>query len=297
MNIRKLDLNLLVILDALLDERNVTRAAARLGMSQPAVSAALARLRRQFGDPLFIRAQRGLIPTAKAVALAEAVKGVIYEAQTLLRPASFDPAEAEGRFTIATTDYMQATVVVPLLEKLRTRAPGLAIIVRSLELSDIRALLERGDLDLAITIPEFAASDLQSRKLYRERYVGAARKGHPILNGRLTVQAFCSYPHAFVAPRGGPPYGPVDEALTGTRYRRNIALTVPSFLVLPYVLRSTDLVVTAPERLIAGMRSQLSLFELPLSVPEFDVIAVWHPRAQNDARHRWVRGLLAEATI
>lgn len=297
MDIRKVDLNLLVALDALLDERSVTRAAARLAMSQPALSSALARLRDLFNDPLFTRARRGLVPTPRALALAEPVKRLARDAQDLLRSAPFVPAEAGGTVAIATTDYMQATLVVPLLETLRKAAPRLALAVRSLELADIRARLERGDLDLGITVPEFAPPDLQSRVLYRERYVGAARRRHPILARRVSVEALCRYPHALVVPRGGAPRGPFDDALAAVGARRTIALTVPNFLILPEALRRTDLVTVVPERVLGAMTRMLVPFELPLEVQPFNVIAIWHPRVQNDPRHRWLRNTLASIAV
>jgi DNA-binding transcriptional LysR family regulator len=292
MNIKKLDLNLLVALDTLLDERNVTRAAARLAMSQPALSGTLGRLRDLLGDPLFIRAQRGLVPTPRALEMAEAVKRIVRDAQDLLRPSRFVPQTATGEISIATTDYMQTTLVVPLLEHLRKAAPGLSLAVRSLELSDIPSRLARGDLDLGITIPEFAPQEMQSRTLYRERYVGVARKRHPIFRGRIKVETFCRYPHALVIPRGGPAHGPVDDALAVIGARRSVAISVPSFLILPHILRSSDLVTVVPARLFKHMRRDLAAFEVPVAVPEFNVIAVWHPRVQNDPRHRWLRQCL-----
>lgn len=293
MDHRRIDLNLLVALDALLDERNVTRAAARLGLSQPALSNALARLRNLLGDPLFIRAQRGLVPTPRALALEGTVKRLVRDAQDLLRAADFSPETASGQLTIATTDYMQATLVVPLLETLQRAAPKLSLAVRSLELADIPARLERGDLDLGVTITEFAPPDLRARFLYRERYVGAARIGHPLFGGKITPKAMCAYRHAMVSPRGGTAPGPVDEALAALGLRREVALTVPGFLILPHVLTRTDLVAVAPERLLTGMTGDLRLFEVPLALAEFNVIAIWHPRVQNDPRHRWVRETLA----
>lgn len=294
MDIRKLDLNLLVALDSLLDERNVTRAAARLAMSQPALSGTLGRLRDLLGDPLFVRAQRGLVPTPRALEMAGAVKRIVHDAQDLLRPSSFVPRAATGEFAIATTDYMQTTLVVPLLAHLRKAAPGLTLAVRSLELSDIPDRLARGDLDLGITIPEFAPHEMLSRTLYRERYVGAARKRHPIFRGRIDVETFCLYPHALVVPRGGPVRGPVDDALAAINARRTVAISVPSFLILPHVLRSTDLVTVIPARLLEHMRHDLAAFEIPVAVPEFNVIAAWHPRVQNDPRHRWLRKSLMD---
>ena len=286
------DLNLLVVLDALLDERNVSRAAERLALSQPAVSGALARLRDLFGDPLFTRAQRGPIATDRARSLIEPTKRLLRDAGELLAPQAFDPATAERDVRIATTDYMTVTVVVPLLEHLQSTAPGIRLVIRSLELADIPKRLEQGDLDLGITTPPWAAADLRSRFLYTDRYVGAVRPGHPLLTDEVTVRTFCAYPHALVAPRGGEPHGPVDDALSALGERRKIGLSLPSFLALPSTLRRTDLIAVGPERLLRTWRDELGIFEIPVPVPTFDVIAVWHPRSQNDAGHRWLRELL-----
>jgi DNA-binding transcriptional LysR family regulator len=289
MDIKKLDLNLIVAFDVLLDECNVTRAARRLGMSQPALSSALNRLRDLFQDPLFTRVQRGLVPTERALALGRPVKHILRETVELIRPPVFDPASARREFRLATTDYMFVTLVVPLLNHVQRHAPGLTLSVRSLELSDMPARLARGELDIGITIPEFADDDLRSRHLYTERYVGAVRQHHPLLEQELTVDAFCSYPHTLIVPTGGAARGPVDDALAAIGARRTIGISLPGFLGLPYALRDTDLIAIGPERLFGQMTGDLALFEVPLAIPKFDVIAVWHPRSQNDPGHRWVR--------
>ena len=295
MDITRVDLNLLVVLDALLDEQNVTRAARRLGLSQPAVSAALGRLRDAVGDPLFTRVSRGLAPTPRALALAPGVKRVVQDAQDLLKPERFDPAEATGRVAIATTDSVQLTLGIPFLTRLRAEAPRLVLDMHSIGFSDMPARLERGDLDLAITIPEFAPESLQSRSLYRERYVGAARKGHPFLRGKRTPERFCRYDHILVNPRGGTARGPVDDAVEALGLSRRIGLVVSSFLVLPFALAASDLIVTLPESLVAELRQGLSVFELPFALPAIHHKALWHPRVQNDARHRWLREQLVAA--
>ena len=289
---KRADLNLLVVLDALLDELSVSRAAERLALSQPAVSGALARLRGLFGDPLFTRAQRGLIATDRAKALAAPVKRLLREASELVAPAAFDPASAAREFRIATTDYMTVTVLVPLLERLRAQAPGVRLAIRSLETADLGARLQRGDLDLAITAREFAPPDLMSRALYSDRYVGAVRRLHPLLAGDVTVERFCAYPHSLVVPRGGDPHGPVDDVLEAMGQARTIALSLPNFLALPAALRGTDIVAVGPERLLRTWAGELEVFELPIAVPGFDVIAVWHSRSANDAGHRWLREML-----
>lgn len=293
MDIRKFNLNLLIALDALLDERNVTRAAARLSMSQPALSNALHRLRTALGDPLFTRGQRGLIPTERALALGPAVKRLLNDAKAIVEPPVFDPATAVRDFRFATTDYMQLTVLLPFVERLQALAPNISVAVRSLELPDIPERLANGDLDLGITIPSFARPDFRSKHLYTDRYVGVARSGHPITIGPVTIEAFCQFPHALVVPTGGTVRGPVDDALAAANAQRRVRMSVPSFLTLPFILAQTDLIAVAPERLALRLRDRLAQFEIPVSVPTFDVIAVWHPRAHNDPTHQWMRRKLA----
>lgn len=286
---RRADLNLLVVLDALLDERSVTRAAERLALSQPAVSGALARLRALFGDPLFTRVQRGLVPTDRAIALAEPTKLLLRQAGELLNPPAFDPTTADREVRIATTDYMIITLIAPFLRFLQERSPNIRLIVRSLESSDIASRLANGELDLGITIPEFAAPGLQSRLLYTDHYIGAVRRGHPLLESKVTVSRFCDYRHTLVVPRGGEPHGPLDDALASVGGRRIIGISLPNFLTIPTVLDSTDFIAVGPKRLFQTWSDRLALFEVPVPVPSFDNIAVWHPRAQNDVAHRWIR--------
>ncbi|QGM47608.1 LysR family transcriptional regulator [Methylocystis heyeri] len=294
MDFRKVDLNLLVALDALLDERSVTRAAERLAMSQPALSNALHRLRGLFADPLFTRGQRGLIPTARALELALPIKGLLRGADELLQPQTFHPAATTTEFKIATTDYMFVTLLVPLIERLQSDGPGIAVTVRSLESPDIPDRLARGELDLAISIPEFSAPHLQSRWLYTDRYVGAMRRHHPLARIReLSIADLCGHPHTLVAPAGGRVSGPVDDALARLGTKRAIRASVPSFLALPYLLACTDLIAVCPERLSRTFGAELVVFEIPLNIPSFDVIAVWHARSHNDAAHRWLRQALA----
>lgn len=295
MNLKRVDLNLLVALDALLDERNVTRAADRLAMSQPALSNALRRMRSLFGDPLFLRGQRGLVPTPRAMALAGPLKELLSNADALVRPQAFDPREADVEFRLATTDYMAITLVAPLLEHLRQIGSGIRITVRSLETTDIPERLAHGELDLAISIPEFSAQHLQSRRLYSDHYVGVVRHEHPLTQEpRPSVQRFCSYPQVLVAPAGGAITGPVDVALARLGAARSIQVSVPSFLLLPHLLVESDLVAVCPSRLSTVFSEQLSTFGVPVEVSPFDVIGAWHARSQNDPAHRWLRQTLAD---
>src|SRR5262249_11156477 len=202
-NIKKIDLNLLVVLDALLDERNVTRAAARLGYTQPTISGMLARLRDLFGDPLFVRAQRGLLATPRAQALAVPLEQLLADSQRLVARDVFNPADAELTFTISSNDYMQHALLVPFVKVLRSEARQIKLAIAPPIIEGLSDALARGQVDLAVTIPEFAMSDLPSRLLYRERYVFVVRPQHPLARRTtMTVEGFCNYDHLTVSPSG-----------------------------------------------------------------------------------------------
>src|SRR5258708_20641448 len=179
-NIKKIDLNLLVVLDALLDERNVTRAAARLGYTQPTISGMLTRLRDLFGDPLFVRTQRGLLATPRAQALVAPLKQLLADSQRLVAREVFDPASAEATFTISSNDYMQRALLVPFVKVLRSEARQIQLAIALPITEGLSDALARGQIDLPVTIPEVAMSALPSRLLYRERYVVSLSTQHPL---------------------------------------------------------------------------------------------------------------------
>jgi len=294
-DITKIDLNLLVVLDALLDERSVTRAAVRLGYTQPTISGMLARLRDLFGDPLFVRAQRGLLPTPRAMALAAPLKQLLADSQRLVARKEFDPAEAEATFVIASSDYMQLTLLVPFIKVLRNEAKQTRLAIAPPIIEGVGDALARGQIDLAVTIPEFAMSDLPSRLLYRERYVVAVRPQHPLARrATVTVRRFCEYDHVLVSPTGGAFKGPTDQALARLGLRRKVRYSVPSFLIVPEILQADDLVALVPSRLLRKNDTRLAVLKPPVEVPSFDVIAAWHPRVHKDPAHRWLRSRLAE---
>jgi DNA-binding transcriptional LysR family regulator len=288
-DIRTMDLNLLKALDALLDERNVTRAAQRLSLTQPAVSGMLTRLRERFGDPLFVRSQRGIVPTGRALELAAPVKQILSEIEGLLRPPAFDPATADMVLTLAATDYALRAVVVPFLAALRRAAPGIRVAVLPVQDPRLHSQLERGEIDLALVTLESTAADLHARHLFDERYICIMRAGHPeAAKGRLTLDRFCALDHALVSYAGGSFEGVTDEALARLGRVRHVALSVTSFLVLPEILRESDLIAVVPGRL-AAHTDGLALREPPLEIPGFVKYAAWHERTHHDAGHRWIR--------
>jgi DNA-binding transcriptional LysR family regulator len=291
-DIRTIDLNLLRALDALLDERHVSKAAHRLGVTQPAVSGMLTRLRESFDDPLFVRSQRGVQPTLRALALAEPVKHILADVDALLRPTAFDPTTAAFTLTIAATDYALQAVVAPFVTALRRQAPGVRVATRPVDNALVARQCERGELDLALMTPDTAPLDLHARRLFDETYICALRAGHPDATGKtLSLDRFCALDHALVSFSGGAFHGVTDEVLAGLHRERHVVLSFHSFLALAEVLRTTDLIAVVPRRLAAGADG-LALVEPPVLVPGFTKLAVWHGRTHNDEGQRWARTLL-----
>jgi DNA-binding transcriptional LysR family regulator len=291
-DIRNVDLNLLVAFDALYDARNVTRAADRLALTQPTVSGMLARLRDLFADPLFVRTQHGVIPTPIADDLAEPIKALLTEIEVLITPVEFDPASATMTISISANDYMQHSLIVPLIRNLRKLAPGIKLAILPAEITDLADKMARGTIDLAVTIPEFAGPNLPRSLLYTERYVCAARKGHPLNGKKLSLDDFCRFDHVIVSPTGGSFEGPADRALSELGASRTVSVSLPSFHVLLETIRAGDFLALVPERLLYGKMAGLKLFNPPITVPDFDVIATWHQRVGRNPAHSWLRSRL-----
>lgn len=294
-DIRTLDLNLLKTLDALLDERSVTRAAARLSLTQPAVSGMLNRLRDYFEDPLFIRAPHGIVPTARAQALAAPVKRILAEIDLLLQPVTFDPLTARLTFTIAATDYALRAVVVPFIAALKLRAPDIRVRVVPVEPERLFARLEQGSVDLALLTPHTTPEELHSRALYDERYVCMMRADHPDAGAPLSLDRFCALEHVLVSYEGESFHGVTDDALADRGRERRVGLSVSSFLVLPEVLAISDMIAVVPERM-AENRPGMFVCETPLPVPGFTKSMAWHGRAHRHPAQAWLRGLLLETS-
>lgn len=294
-DIRHLDLNLLRVLDVLLDERNVTRAAHRLALTQPAVSGMLARLRSMFDDPLFTRGQRGLIPTARALALAAPLKQALAEVEQLLMPARFDPARSDATVRIAATDYAQQVYLVPLAERLAAEAPGLKLELRQVSPQGVGELLAGGEADLVLGRDDWGRPPLYSRRLAQEGFGCAMARRYA---GRLPedLDAFCALDHLLLSVAGGRPQSQLDEKLAGLGRRRNVVLTLPSFLLLLPMLQSRPLVAVAPLRLLRALQPELVLFPPPLPLDGFDMRLFWHGRTHRDPMLQWVRQVLVEVS-
>lgn len=288
------DLNLLVTFEALLSERNVTRAAARLHLSQPAVSAQLARLRDLFGDPLLIPARRGMTPTAKALALFEELRPALDALRAgLASHREFDPATAEMTVTIACSDYTQSVVIVPLAVWLRNAAPGIRIAVVTTGPKDLAERMAGGGIDLGLLTPEISPPGMRHQPLFRERYLLIGRSGHPRLKRRPSLAEYIKLDHIIVSPAGGGFTTAVDEALAAQGLKRNIVLSVASFLVVLEIAARSDFVALVPERLLQGRAERLSVREPPLPVRGFSIDMVWHERAHGHPGLNWLREAIA----
>lgn len=277
------------MLSVLADERNVTRAAERLNLSQPAVSAALGRLRATFGDPLFLPARRGVVPTPRALELAPRAEAILRQADSMIRPRAFDPRTSDVAFEIGANDFGVFAVVSPLLERLRYVAPGTRIRVRRLD-SDISRQLGRQEIDLAITLLTEPARPAHVQLLFREAFTAVVRHDHPIIGADMSLDTFCRLDHVRVSAADARLVDPVDDALLEVGLSRRIVLSVPSYLSLPQVLRRTDLVSVAPMRLVRYFQSTLRTVHVPLRLPGFAMNMIWDERTHSNPAHRWLRG-------
>ena len=291
--LRNIDLNLLVTLEALLTEYNVTRAAERLHLSQPTVSVQLARLREIFGDPLLLPGPRGMRPTARADELREPLRHALAALEKVVAPSdSFNPALANQHWHIAAFDYGALTVLGPALAMLRTAAPATRMAVVHILPSQAARKAEQGEIDLAFMTSDEAPLNLHRRTLFTERYVLVGRAGHPHLQSPLSLEKFCQLEHVIVSPEGGGFHGVTDTVLAERGMTRRVSLSVPSFLLLCAVLKSTDLVAMVPWRLVCE-NDALQVVEPPVEVPGFEMVMLWPERVHRDYAHKWLREQIA----
>jgi DNA-binding transcriptional LysR family regulator len=293
------DLNLLVVLDVLLAERNVTRAANRLGLSQPAVSNALARLRGALGDPLLVRTRAGMAPTPRALALVGSLRDALdLMGNTITDAESFDPASARRTFVLAATDYVQFVLLGKLVARIRRVAPGVVLEVLPVVQSFPWPQLEAGSIDLVLggASPRDTPRGLHRRRLFRDRVVCILREGHPYASAPLTLERYLELAHIEALPLGS--HGLADEVLGQLGRQRKLAVTVPHFLVAPFIVTQSDCCFTLAERIAVPMAEKLPLEvrPLPFEMPSVSIGAYWHDRVHGDAAHRWLRRLVAEVT-
>lgn len=283
------DLNLLVVLRALLLERHVTRAAGRVGLSQSATSHALSRLRELFADPLLVRSGRALVLTPRAARLLPALeRGLGDLGGALAGEPDFEPSTARRMFTIGTSDYLQALTMAPLLRQLATRAPGIDLSV--VVFPNLEELMESGALDLALAVPGHVSRAMSQEPLFGDEFVCMVRRDHPQIRRTLSLERYIAQRHVVVAPTGTPG-SLVDSALAQRGLERRIALRVTNFLIAPVVVCNTDFVNTMPVRLARQLAQTypLRLLPPPLELPRFEYFMFWHPRLDHDPAQRWLR--------
>ena len=288
------DLNLLITLDAVLTEGSVAGAARRLGLSASAMSRALARLRETTGDPLLVRAGRGLVPTPRALALREPVHRLVEEAHAALRPAAaLDLSTLTRTFTLRTREGFVENVGAALVARVSKEAPGVRL--HFMPKTDRETtLLREGTVDLETGIVgKEAGPEVRTRALFRDRFVGVVRPGHPLARGRMTLARYLAAAHVLVAREGGR-QAPVDVALDALGAARNIATTTGSFAAALALARASDLVATVPERQTGILREGMHSVDLPVEVPQLTISMLWHPRMDADPAHRWLRAVVLE---
>lgn len=288
MDNRSLDLNLLRVLRVLLQELSVTRASERLNLSQPAVSAALNRLRQSFDDPLFHPARRGITPTPRALELAEKVERILQDAESLTAQSHFDPRTEPARFVIGANDFGLFSIVAPLLERIHRVSPQTELIVKRLS-QNIGRQLAHGEMDVAITLMSTPVSGARVRPLFRETFTAIARKGHPCLDRPLGLNEFCALEQVRVPSADARQADPIDEALAELGQTRRVVVTIPSFFSLPQLLSNSKLIAVAPTRLARHFEGALTSVALPLHVPGFTMNMTWDSRTQESQSHKWLR--------
>jgi len=285
------DLNLLKLLDALLKERSVTLAGERLGLSQPAASRGLGRLRRLLHDRVMVRTAKGLEPTPRALALEPALNRLLREARDIISPAHFDPGSAQGRLTLASIDHMALMLLPGLTARLECLAPGLDLEVRSLQGDNIE-LVARGDAGVAVGVfnDESLPAGFFRRPLYDEDLVCLVRRGHPALKQPWTAEGFSALLHVLVTITGRGD-ALIDTALAQQGLRRRVAVRLPYFLAAPGLVAQSDKVLSLPRRLARQFTQVLPLewLELPVHTGSFTLSMIWHERTHRDPAHAWLR--------
>ena len=288
------DLNLLKLFEALVRERSVTRAGLRLGLSQPAASRALARLRTMLGDRLVVRGKAGLELTPRGDALAERVTRLLDDARGIVAPAVFDPASATGRITIAAHDHLSLVVLAGLIARFELRAPALSLHIAQPAGDNVR-LVEEGGADLALGMFGSLPGSLHRRGLYADRFVCVLRSGHPGMAGGLGLEQYVALRHVTVTI-SGVGESPVDVALAALGLTRHVALRVPHFIAGAMLVAESDMILTLPGRLARRLADKLplTLLELPLQVAPLAPAMIWHERVHGDPAHIWVRQQLVD---
>ncbi len=288
------DFNLLLTLDAVLSEGSVARAAQRLRLSPSAMSRALARLRETTGDPLLVRAGRGLVPTPRAIELREQVRQLVQDVQSVLRPSErFNLKQLVRTFTMRTREGFVENFGPDLIARISEEAPGVRLCFMEKPNKESTPLRD-GVVDLETgVVGKVTGPEIRAQALFRDRFIGVVHLGHELSQGEITPSRYASGKHISVS-RQGLDRGPIDEALMSLGLEREIVTIVSSFSTALTLARTSNLVASVPERQTENLRSGMHSFALPMTLPEITVSLLWHPRLDADPAHRWLRGLVLD---
>ena len=291
-NIKNLDLNLLVTLFALLEEKNVTRAAHRINLSQPATSRALARLRDMFKDPLLVKGAQGMVLTARAHELHQPLQHLLSDINAIISPPSLNPATMEGEIVIATRDYELAAILPSVINQIAVESPHLKIRIIPL-IGDDLSSLENHNVDFILTATESKSATLHRYTIFKENYVCLAARDNVIVRKGMSLKNYLEARHCLVTISGFG-LGIVDTLLAEKGLKRNIVVRVPHFLAVSHIIAGSNLIVTLPRRLgeLLCQQEKITLMKPPFQIPHFSVYLYWHARNQNHPIHRWVRKLI-----
>lgn len=293
-NIRGLDLNLLLALDALYEERSVTRAADRLALTQPTVSGMLKRLREMFDDELYIRTSHGVVPTPRAEDLSKPVKDILDSAQALLQPPSFDPKRVKFDVNLCGSDYIHNTLLGPLAGEILGKAPGARVSLLPHPSGDPDMSLARGEVDILFTAHDLSSPRPGGLVLYRDN-LACVSSYHTHKNGQeISLADLCTLSHVILAPFGSPISQKIDKMLCNRGLTRNIVTKVPNFAAVFQAMTHAQLIAFLPGQMANLYADQFKQLKVDLETPTTEVIARWHPRMNNDPRHDWVRERLQE---
>lgn len=301
MDFHGIDLNLLAAFDALMSECNVTRAATRVGVSQPAMSAALSRLRKLLGDPLFLRSAEGLLPTPRARELAEPISQALRQLEaTLVRKPDFVPGVAKLTINLGLSDYPAFVVLPALLEALAEQAPGISVNVHAFNDRDHAVdLLDAGAIDVAIGVPPTHSDGrILTRPILRDEFVTIIASKHPAARRGMNMKTYLSLPHALASPEGQR-HGLVDQALAQLGQQRTLALTLPHMFALPAIVARTGMTATVMKRvaLQSPAGRELAFFPPPVTLPEIVFYLIWHRRSDGHQAQKWLRTLIESIAL
>lgn len=297
MNLTSVDLNLLVAFDILIREQNLSRAADKLGLTQPAMSKRLVRLRSLFRDELLTRTNKGMKPTLRALELVEPIRIALRQIQVTIDGCRESKPELSSRiFRIATTDLVAITLIPKLMQLIEKQSPDLRLIVRTMHRKDLVNALEIGEIDLAITVLPDPPAHIKCQNLYGERYVCLVSENHPTIQTELTLQNYLESSHVLVTYTADL-HGGVDRFLEAKGLKRKVVLSLPYHLAVPLITAQTSLITTIAERIALATKWEgLQIFPLPIDAIEYQEQLLWHDRNNSDLVHLWLRQLIIEAS-